>query len=423
MASANLTTLKRDARRYDAWFAAMPFHFSASVGKRWMRQDMLFESEFFSTCSLFVSLYKVALHGPNQKFWADGCCFSIRMKDGWEIMLLWKLRPDDRRWPRGTAHVNCHVNQATAVRELTEWPLWVRHSKMHMHRFTVFLVLQLSLCFFCSFPVRCSWILIVASRGTAWECDSGRVVVLPILKFFENGEIRQRFCCGLQVLWPGPVVEVLRMQSTLCLKVTTKVVCVTMFAEVIGREIISDRHDLGLWSTSIEFVGLFDTWARKNTFIHIPCSSFSDSESEGECAVCSFKRHHCGVPFVPRTCRAPRSRSSFLHFFGARSRSCDDLLWANKKPCASATLHVTTQILRKSFKFRHRNENKWNVVEIGWKYANLGVWEAVKHPLSRPGTLEDRWSFGVQLGLSEQSFNNLRCHFPKVFLNHSRLID
>jgi len=36
----------------------------------------------------------------------------------------------------------------------------------------------------------------------------------------------------------------------------------------------------------------------KNTFIHIPCSSFSDSESEGECAVCSFKR----------------------------SRSCDDLL-------------------------------------------------------------------------------------------------
>ncbi|CAL1141411.1 unnamed protein product [Cladocopium goreaui] len=36
----------------------------------------------------------------------------------------------------------------------------------------------------------------------------------------------------------------------------------------------------------------------KNTFIHIPCSSFSDSESDGECAVCSFKR----------------------------SRSCDDLI-------------------------------------------------------------------------------------------------
>lgn len=36
--------------------------------------------------------------------------------------------------------------------------------------------------------------------------------------------------------------------------------------------------------------------------------------------------NRCGVHFVPRTCRAPRSRSSFLHFFGARSRSCDDLL-------------------------------------------------------------------------------------------------
>lgn len=68
-------------------------------------------------------------------------------------MLLLKLRPDDRRWPRGTAHVNCHVNQVTAVRALAEWPLWVRHSKMHMHRFAVFLVLQLSLCFiFVPFP-------------------------------------------------------------------------------------------------------------------------------------------------------------------------------------------------------------------------------------------------------------------------------
>ena len=41
---------------------------------------------------------------------------------------------------------------------------------------------------------------------------------------------------------------------------------------------------------------------------------------------------------------------------------------------------------------------------------NLGVWEGVEHPLSRPGTLEDRWSFGVQLSYerSKRCFNHLR---------------
>ena len=323
--------------------------------------------------------------------------------------------------PEALPMSKCHVNQVTAVRALAEWPLWVRHSKMHMHRFTVFLVLQLSLCFFCSFPVRCSWILIVASRGTAWECDPGRVVVLPILKFFENGKFASAFACFFSavfcLLWAlTPGVEVLRMQSTLCLKVSTKVVCVTMFAEVIGREIISDRHDLGLWSTSIEFVGVFDTWARKNTFIHIPCSSFSDSESEGECAVCSFKRQPLWYVYLLYLVLVVLLLG--LHFCiflvpgpDLAMICCEQI----KKPCASATLHVTTQILRKSFKFRHRNENKWNVVEIGWKYANLGVWEAVKHPLSRPGTLEDRWSFGVQLSYErfERCFNHLRCYFQR----------
>ena len=188
MASANLTTLKRDVR-YDAWFAAMPFHFSASVGKRMNA----------SRCSSSQSFFHMFL-----LFWADGCCFfRSRMKDGWEILgdhpTALKVKA---RWS-AMAPRHCPCQLWTKWQLWEHWqsrPLWVRHSKMHMHHFTVFLVLQLSLCFFCSFPIRCSWILIVASRGTAWECDPGRVVVLPILKIFENGEIRQRFCCGLQML-------------------------------------------------------------------------------------------------------------------------------------------------------------------------------------------------------------------------------
>ena len=51
-----------------------------------------------------------------------------------------------------------------------------------------------------------------------------------------------------------------------------------------------------------------------------------------------------------------------------------------------------------------------------------GVWEAVEHPLSRPGTLEDRWSFGVQLSVRAvlQSFS---MSFSKVFLNHSQICE
>ena len=57
---------------------------------------------------------------------------------------------------------------------------------------------------------------------------------------------------------------------------------------------------------------------------------------------------------------------------------------------------------------------------IGWKYANLGVWEAVEHPLSRPGTLEDRWSFGVQLSV-RAVLQPSSMSFSKVFLNHSQI--
>lgn len=216
---------------------------------------------------------------------------SIRMKDGWEIIGDHAALKVKARWSAmAPRHCPCQLpcepsDSCESTGRVAPVGQTLQDAHASFRGFSC--VATESLFHFCSFPVRCSWILIVASRGTAWECDPGRVVLLPILKFFENGEIRQRFCCGLQVLWPGPGVEVLRMQSTLCLKVSTKVVCVNMFAEVIGRE-ICDRQDLGLWSTSIEFV-LFDT-ARKNTFIHIPCSSFSDSESEGECAVCSFKR-------------------------------------------------------------------------------------------------------------------------------------
>lgn len=155
-------------------------------------------------------------------------------------------------------------------------------------------------------------------------------------------------------------------------------VCHYMFAEVIGREIISDRQDLGLWSTSIEFVGLnlccLTQPGRTPSFTSLAAASAILKARAN--ALFAPSRGTVVVYLLYLVLVVLRYMVFIFALYRARSRSCDDLLWANKKPCASATLHVTTQILRKSFKFRHRNEDKWNVHGRNWveicKFGSLG---------------------------------------------------
>ena len=67
------------------------------------------------------------------------------------------------------------------------------------------------------------------------------------------------------------------------------------------------------------------------------------------------------IPFVPRTCPAS-FWSSFLHHMvpgpDLAMICCEQIKSLARAQRCEPTLHVTTQILRKSFKFRHRNENK-----------------------------------------------------------------